>query len=425
MKTAVVILNWNGKGFLQRYLPGVVASLSSDPDSCVVVADNGSTDGSLELLKQDFPGVTIVPFKKNHGFAGGYNRAIKAVAKDIGAEYCLLLNSDVDVPPGWLDVLVQWMDLHPECGICGPKLHQIGDRDMFEYAGAAGGYIDRYGYPFCRGRVMGTVQKDEGQWDVPAEVLWVSGAALMIRTSLFLEMGGFDEDFFAHMEEIDLCWRARLKGWRVCIVPRSVVYHVGGGSLPQDSPRKLQLNYRNNLLMLEHNLPLTLALEFIFNYHEAGTDPDEGPDFFEVCADIFREESRKYRKEIIDTAAFYGVYKARLRIFGRMLLDGASAIVYLLTFHPARFKAVWTAHRQYRMLRKGHRLSLKKVASFLSKAMNDESLKVARAVLADAQDCDNLGSGRFRVKGIWNKWMVWQYISQKSDIFTNIKERIL
>lgn len=425
MKTAVVILNWNGRNFLQRYLPGVVASLSSDPDSCVVVADNGSTDGSIELLKQEFPTVTIVPFRKNYGFAGGYNRAIKAVAKDIGAEYCLLLNSDVDVPQRWLDYLVEWMDLHPDCGICGPKLHQIDNHDMFEYAGAAGGYVDRYGYPFCRGRVMGQVQKDEGQWDIPAEVLWVSGAALMIRTSLFLELGGFDDDFFAHMEEIDLCWRARLKGWKVCMVPRSKVYHVGGGSLSQDSPRKLQLNYRNNLLMLEHNLPLTMGLEFIFNFLETGTDPDEGPDIFEVCTDVYREGDKKFRKDIIDSSATYGLYRARFRIFERMLLDGMSALVYLFTFHPARFKAVWTAHMQYRKLRKSHRLSMKKVASFLEKAMNDESLKVARAVLVHEEDCDNLGSGNFRVKGIWNKWMIWQYFSQKSDIFTSIKERII
>ncbi len=264
MKTAVVILNWNGKGFLEKFLPGVTAS-TEGLDAEVVVADNGSTDGSVEYLQSTYPELKTILFDRNYGFTGGYNRAFKALEED-APEYFLLLNSDIEVTPDWLYPLVEWMDLHEDCAACAPKIHcwQEGRRDVFDFAGAAGGWLVSFGYPFCRGLVMSRLETDFGQYDEAADVLWASGACLMFRSAVWDELGGLDERFFAHMEEIDLCWRARNAGWRVNVVPRSLVYHVGGGTLPQDSPQKLFLNYRNNLLMLENNLPYTLALEYTY-----------------------------------------------------------------------------------------------------------------------------------------------------------------
>lgn len=314
MNTAVVILNWNGKKFLERFLPPLIASVKGD--SAVFVADNASTDGSVELLKEKFPHVRTMLFSKNRGFTGGYNRALF----QIDSEYYLLLNSDIEVAPGWLEPLEDWMDNHPECGICAPKLHSLKDRDMFEYAGAAGGYIDRYGYPFCRGRVLNKVERDNGQYDTPAEVFWASGACLMIRAELYRSLGGLDNRFFAHMEEIDLCWRAQLAGYKVNIVPASTVWHVGGGSLPQGSPKKLYLNYRNNLLMLKNNLAQTEAAALRMKGIE--------------------------RKKSLSA----GKRRARRIIVTRMLMDGCSAIIYLLTFRFTYFKAVLDAHRDFRRL---------------------------------------------------------------------------
>ena len=309
MKTAVVILNWNTRGFLQQFLPGLIAS-TEGLDAEVIVADSASTDGSLELMAQEFPQVRRIPLDKNYGFTGGYNRALSQVE----AEYFVLINSDIEVPKGWLKPLVEWMDTHPQCGACGPKLHAWQRRDMFEYAGAAGGLLDKYGYPFCRGRVMKTVEKDEGQYDTPTDVFWVTGACLLVRSSLWKKLGGLDDRFFAHMEEIDLCWRIQLAGFRVTVVPESVVYHIGGGTLPNDSPFKLRLNYRNNLLMLENNLARTFRAQ--------------------GCS--------------VDGA----LTKARLRILFRMLLDGASAVSYLITKKWSFFKAVVQGHAEYRKLRR-------------------------------------------------------------------------
>ena len=309
MKTAIVILNWNTKGFLEKFLPPLLASAGKD--ARVIVADNASTDGSVELLKEKFPDVGTMFFSRNRGYTGGYNRALM----QLKAEYYILLNSDIEVPEHWLGPLEAWMDSHPECGICAPKLHSYTDRDMFEYAGAAGGCIDRFGYPYCRGRIMKKVERDCGQYDTPENVFWVSGACLMIRSELFHKLGGLDERFFAHMEEIDLCWRAQLAGYKVTAVPASTVYHVGGGSLPNGSPRKLYLNYRNNLLMLRKNLGKTLALE---EYAKTGN---------------------------IRESAEAGVKKAGRIIFTRMLMDGAAAAVYLLTFRWSSLKAVFKAHR--------------------------------------------------------------------------------
>ena len=254
MKTAVVILNWNTADYLRRFLPALLESVRG-LDAEVVVADNGSTDGSPEILQTEFPGVRTIAFSENFGFTGGYNRALAR----LDAEYFVLINSDVEVPKSWLEPLVGWMDSHPECGACGPKLLSWHERDRFEYAGAAGGYIDRFGFPFCRGRVLNRTEKDRGQYDDPVQVLWVSGACLMVRASLWRELGGLDERFFAHMEEIDLCWRMALRGFQVWCVPTSAVYHVGGGSLSYGSPRKVELNFRNSLLMLGKNLPPTVG----------------------------------------------------------------------------------------------------------------------------------------------------------------------
>ena len=247
MKTAVVILNWNTEGFLREFLPGLLHSCSKVSGAEVVVADNASTDGSLKVMAEEFPQVRTLRFEKNLGFTGGYNRAFAELAEGPDApEHFLLINSDIEVPEDWLGPLVEWMDSHPECGACAPKLHSWQEKDMFEYAGAAGGYIDRFGYPFCRGRIMGRVEADKGQYDSPADVFWATGACLMVRSSVYRKLGGLDERFFAHMEEIDMCWRMQLEGWKVTVVPSSTVYHVGGGTLPATSPFKLFLNYQQS-----------------------------------------------------------------------------------------------------------------------------------------------------------------------------------
>ena len=248
-KVAVVILNWNGLDMLRRFLPSVVQG--SAADGLVVVADNGSTDGSLAMLASEFPTVERLPLDRNYGFAEGYNRALA----QIDAPYYLLLNSDVRVDDGWLRPLVHYMEAHPEVAACQPKLLSEREPQMFEYAGGAGGYLDRYGYPFCRGRVFGTVERDEGQYDEVCPVLWATGAALMVRQADWQASGGLDAAFFAHMEEIDLCWRLRMRDRKLVCVPQSRAYHVGGGTLDAGNPRKTYLNFRNNLLMLYKNLP--------------------------------------------------------------------------------------------------------------------------------------------------------------------------
>ena len=301
MKTAVVILNYNTRNYLEQFLPGLLASCEG-LDAQVIVADNASADSSAQFMQSHFPEIPLIVLEKNYGFTGGYNRALQMIE----ADYYVLINSDIEVPKGWLGPLVEWMDSHPECGACGPKLLSWHQRDTFEYAGAAGGLLDRYGYPFCRGRIMQKVEIDHGQYDQPADVLWCSGACLMVRSSVWKALGGLDERFFAHMEEIDLCWRMQLRGWKVTMVPSSYVYHIGGGTLPNESPFKLRLNFRNNLLMLENNLPATLGSRF----------------------------------------------KTRIRILTRMCLDGLSALVYLLKGKWSFFRAVIQAHLEYRRLRR-------------------------------------------------------------------------
>lgn len=247
--TAVVILNWNGKHMLERFLPSVTAYTTGD--SFVVIADNGSTDDSIEFLHEHYPALRIIQLDKNYGFAEGYNRALAQV----DADYYVLLNDDVEVTPNWVAPVVDQMQQNPSTAICQPKLRMYDQRDTFEYAGGAGGFIDSYGYPFCRGRIFDIVEKDEGQYDDPCEIFWATGAAMFVKADVWKKLGGLDGDFFAHMEEIDFCWRAKNAGYRVEYCPQSVVYHVGGGTLPKTNPRKTFLNFRNNMSMLYKNLP--------------------------------------------------------------------------------------------------------------------------------------------------------------------------
>lgn len=299
-KTAVVILNWNGKHFLEKFVP-LLKERTPESLGSLFVADNGSTDDSVSWLKSSSPYVHLIEFDKNYGFTGGYNKAFEIISKEGDFDYYLLLNSDVEVTRGWLDTLVLFMDSHPRAGVCSPKVLSWDNRDYFEHAGACGGMLDRYGFPYCRGRVLDKIEKDYGQYDRECEVFWASGTSFMVRSQLWHQLGGLDNSFFAHMEEIDFCWRAKLLGREVWVVPQVSVYHVGGGALPNNSPFKLYLNFRNNLLMLYKNLPLTS--------------------------------------------------RGRI-IFVRMCLDGAAAAIYLLKGQLSFFRAVKDAHRDYRKMKK-------------------------------------------------------------------------
>lgn len=292
---AVIILNWNGARLLEEFLPSVV---DNTPEGMaeIIVADNGSTDDSLQVLQEKFPTVKILAFKENLGFAEGYNQAISMT----GHEYTVLLNSDVSVPRGWLEPLVEAMDENPEIGACQPKILSYKKPTEFEYAGASGGFIDRNGFPYCRGRIFGAVETDRGQYDTPIPIFWATGAALMIRTELYKSAGGLDKMFFAHMEEIDLCWRIHLAGYDIAAIPASRVYHLGGGSLPASNPRKTYLNFRNNLLLLHKNLPET---------------------------------------------------DLRKTLLRRRLLDTLAWIKFMLTFDFANANAILRAHRDFRTMR--------------------------------------------------------------------------
>ena len=291
LKTAIVILNWNGLGFLKMFL-GTVIKYSQDNETAVFVADNGSTDGSPEWVAGNFSNVTVIKLDKNHGFAGGYNRAVN----QIDATYFVLLNSDIEVTPNWLQPLVSFMDANPDVASCQPKILSYNQKDHFEHAGAAGCFIDKYGYPFCRGRVITKVEKDTGQYNTQINVFWSSGACMIVRSEAWNKCGGFDEDFFAHMEEIDLCWRFHKAGYRVCFISDSVIYHVGGGTLSYSSPFKTYLNFRNSLFLLYKNLP---------------------------------------------DNKFYTI------LFIRMLLDGLAAFYFLLQGNIRSASAVWNAHMDY------------------------------------------------------------------------------
>ena len=360
MKTAVVILNWNTEGFLKEFLPCLLHSVEKVAGAEVIVADNASTDGSLRTMQELFPQVRTIAFEKNYGFTGGYNNAFK----EIDSEYFVLINSDIEVTEDWLGPLVDWMDNHPECGACAPKLHSWQEKEKFEYAGAAGGYIDLFGYPFCRGRVLSRLETDKGQYDMPTDVFWATGACLMVRSSVYRDLGGLDDRFFAHMEEIDLCWRMQLEGYKVTVVPQSVVYHVGGGTLPATSPFKLYLNFRNNLLMLENNLARTFALG--------------------------------YKDLSAGKAARKGCRKAARRIFIRKCLDGMSAAVYLLTLKPECFKAVLKAHKD--------------AASVVRRPSRED----VAAYIRDNKGC---------VRGIYRKWIITASILKGEKIFPSINDK--
>ena len=292
MHTAIVILNWNGKVFLETFLFPLLDSIASVEGAEVVVADNGSTDGSVAFLQEYHPQLRLILFEENLGYTGGYNQALR----QIEATYYILLNSDVQVTPQWLASLHSFMESNPQVAICMPKVRALSQPNSFEYAGACGGFIDRFGYPFCRGRILSRIEDDHGQYDSPKEIFWASGVCLMIRAPIFHELGGFDPRFFAHQEEIDLCWRAKLAGHQVWVVPQSCIYHVGGGTLPNDSPHKLYLNYRNNLWMLYKNLP-------------------------------------KKRR--------FGI------LFARLMLDCFSAFIYLIQGKFVLFSSVFRAHRHF------------------------------------------------------------------------------
>lgn len=298
-KVSVVILNWNGAEMLRRFLPSVVR-YSSGNDVEICVADNASADESRAVVEKEFPSVRLICLDRNYGFADGYNKALEQVE----ARYAVLLNSDVEVTERWLDILVDYMDAHPDVAACQPKLLSFRDRKRFEYAGAAGGFIDRYGYPFCRGRIFDVVETDEGQYDTPVSVFWATGAALLVRLDIYRSAGGLDGRFFAHMEEIDLCWRLNTMGRKLVCIPDSVAYHWGGGTLPKENPRKTFLNFRNNLLMLYKNLP--------------------------------DQQLQKI-------------------LFFRMLLDGVAAMQFLLKGQWGNFKAVIQAHNAYRSFKPKYR----------------------------------------------------------------------
>ncbi len=248
-KVSIVILNWNGKNYLQQFLPSVLQTTYANKE--IIVADNASTDDSIEFVQKNFSSVRIISLKENYGFAKGYNEALKSVQSD----YYVLLNSDVEVTVGWIEPIIELMETDKTIGAAQPKILSYNNKEMFEYAGAAGGWMDDFGYPFARGRIFDTCEKDEGQYDDSAAVFWASGAALFVRSEIFHRLNGFDNYFFAHMEEIDFCWRLQLTGSNVYACPKSKVYHVGAGTLKKDSPTKVFLNFRNNLIMLAKNLP--------------------------------------------------------------------------------------------------------------------------------------------------------------------------
>ncbi|MDR3653219.1 MAG: glycosyltransferase family 2 protein [Paludibacter sp.] len=269
MTTAIVILNWNGEKYLQQFLP-ILINNTSLTDVEIIVADNASTDSSLSILQEKFPSVRTIILDQNYGFAGGYNKALAQV----NADYYVLLNSDVEITPNWLEPLINYMNEHEHVAACQPKIRSFFSRSHFEHAGAAGGFIDKFGFPFCRGRILGTAEEDKGQYDTISDIFWATGACFVVRSKIYWKVGGLDDAFFAHMEEVDLCWRLKCRGYRIVCIPESTVYHIGGGTLNVESPHKTYLNFRNNLLMLYKNLPTKLLKNimfwrFVFDYMAA------------------------------------------------------------------------------------------------------------------------------------------------------------
>ena len=290
-KIAIVILNWNGEKLFPEFLPSVIRN-STGPGTAIYVADNGSTDNSVNLLKEKFPEVRVIELEKNYGFAEGYNQALQQV----DADYFVLLNSDVEATPHWLEPCISMLEADEKLAAVQPKILSYEKPHQFEYAGAAGGYIDRFGYPFCKGRILNRMEPDLGQYNSPSPIFWASGACMFIKSKAFHQAGGFDGDFWAHMEEIDLCWRLKNQGYKVAYQPGSVVFHLGGGTLSYNSPQKVYLNFRNNLFMLFKNLPQN---------------------------------------------QFHRIF------FARMVLDGVAAVKFLLGFHFYSFWAVVKAHASF------------------------------------------------------------------------------
>lgn len=417
MKTAVVILNWNGEKHLKRFLAPLLHSLKGY-DAQVTVADNNSTDGSVRYVEDCFEGrVTVLCFPRNYGFAEGYNRALSG----IDASYYLLLNSDVLVENDWLFALEEWMDLHEDCAACGPKILSFQERDRFEYAGAAGGLIDRFGYSFCRGRILSHTEKDEGQYDMPQNVFWCSGACMMVRASAWKALGGFDGRFFAHFEEIDFCWRARLEGWDIGYVPRSQVWHVGGGTLPSDSPWKLKLNYRNNLLTLWKNEVRTQAMRFYFEAVSA-VIPEETDLSPAYAYNLWVEEQdMRLIEGLCEKSVAWAEIERKTLIWKRMVLDGISALIYLFQGKKDKFRAVWEAHKEFKALRR---------------KMKEESREETVAWLMERirkGNCDKfiyIGPGEddketvVRIKGQYDRWMVPLALAKKSEAHAIINKEI-
>lgn len=288
VKVSIVILNWNGRDFLEKFLPSVMQN-SQEDWSDIWIADNGSTDDSILFVEQNYPSIKLLKFDKNYGFTEGYNKALSVIK----ATYYVLLNSDVELTKGWLTPIIDYMDSNTNVGAAMPKILSYNDKHKFEYAGAAGGYIDKYGYPFCRGRILSETETDEGQYNDIVNVFWATGACMFVRADVFHDIGRLDSDFFAHMEEIDLCWRMKNRGYDIVCIPNSTVYHVGGGTLPNNNPHKLYLNYRNSLFLLYKNL-----------------------------------SNGEFRR----------------KLFIRMILDGASAIMYVLQGKFSFFNVVLKAH---------------------------------------------------------------------------------
>lgn len=319
INTAVVILNWNGKKFLDKFLPTLIR-FTQDPGSEIIIADNNSTDDSVSFLKNNYPKIRTIVLDKNYGFTGGYNRAFE----QIDAKYFVLLNSDIEVTENWLTPLIELMESDKKIAACQPKIKSYHQKELFEYAGAAGGFIDKYGYPFCRGRILGTVEEDKKQYNDSKDIFWATGACMVVRADIYKSTGGLDDDFFAHMEEIDLCWRFKNQGFKINYCPESTVYHVGGGTLPNNSPFKLYLNYRNNLYLLFKNLPSGKLFPILFS---------------------------------------------------RMVLDGISASLFLLKFSFSSFSAVFKAHIHFykgirKLKNKRKKLLEKQVVSNHSEILN-------------------------------------------------------
>jgi len=298
-KLSVVILNWNGRQMLEQFLPSVCRYSAIDGVE-VVVADNASTDDSIAFLNANYPEVRQIILNENYGFAEGYNRALA----ELDSAYFVLLNSDVEVTEGWLEPVINYLDEYPEVAACQPKIRAYTNKEYFEHAGACGGFIDMFGYPFCRGRILNVTEKDTGQYDTTTDLFWAAGAAFFVRAEEFKKNGGLDKDFFAHMEEVDFCWRLRSRGKRIVCIPQSVVYHLGGGTLNAENPRKTFLNFRNNLLMI-------------------------------------------YKNELPQ--------KVRKVLFARFFLDYAAAFMFLLKGDVPNFKAVFSARKAFRQMKPMYR----------------------------------------------------------------------